>query len=154
MEPQIVRRTAFTVVGLMHSGKNESNEIPKMWEALGPRFTEIQHVANPDVAYGVVGHFDEGRGTFDYLAGIEVDHAAELPEGMASWKVPGATYAVFSCTLPTLGEAHERIHSAWLPESGYERAQGPEFELYDEGFEPGDQTSKMEIYIPIQPRRE
>jgi AraC family transcriptional regulator len=154
MKAKIVKREAFTVVGLIHSGRNENNEIPQMWEALGPRFSEIRHVAKPDIAYGVIGSFDEESGTFDYLAGIEVDRAADLPKGMASWEVPAGTYAVFTCTLPTLGETHARIHSTWLPESGYERAPGPEFELYDEEFDPRDSSSKMEIYIPIQPRRE
>jgi AraC family transcriptional regulator len=154
VEPKIVQRAAFTVVGLLHSGKNEHNKIPKMWEALGPRFPEIQHVAKPDIAYGVIDNFDEGRGTFDYLAGIEVGRAADLPEGMASWEVPEATYAVFTCRLPTLGETHTRIHSTWLPESGYERTRGPELELYDEDFDPRDASSKMEIHIPVKPRRE
>lgn len=151
MEAKIVKREAFAVVGLMHSGKNESNEIPQMWEALGPRLSEIPHVAVPDVAYGVCDNFDEGSGTFDYLAGIQVKRASDLPEGMASWHVPGATYAVFTCTLPTLGETHARIHSGWLPDSGYRRVPGPEFELYDGNFDPRDPDSRMDIYIPVQP---
>jgi AraC family transcriptional regulator len=154
MEAKVVKREAFTVVGLVHSGKNENNEIPQMWEALGPRFSEIRHVLKPDIAYGVVDSFSEDSGTFDYVAGIEVDSAADLPKGMASWEVPAATYAVFTCTLPTLGEAHRYAHSTWLPQSGYERAPGPEFELYDEDFDPRDPDSRMDIYIPIQPRAE
>jgi AraC family transcriptional regulator len=151
MELKIVKREAFALLGLLHSGKNESNEIPQLWEALGPRFSEIPHVAVHDVAYGVCDNFDEGSGTFDYLAGFEVKRTSDLPVGMVRWQVPGATYAVFTCTLPTLGETHARIHSVWLPESGYKRAPGPEFELYDEGFDPGDPDSRMDIYIPVQP---
>jgi AraC family transcriptional regulator len=154
MDPQIVQRSAFTMAGLMCSGKHQSNEIPELWQALGPRFQEIQHVSQPDIAYGVCGNFDEDTGTFDYLAGIEVDCAAELPEGMVSWEVPAATYAVFTCTLPTLHETHARIHCKWFPESSFRRAQGPEVERYDEHFDPKDPDSRMEIYIPVQPLRE
>jgi AraC family transcriptional regulator len=149
MEAKIVKREAFTVVGFLHIGKNDNNEIPQMWQALGGRFAEIRHISKPDIAYGVCDNFNEESGTFDYAAGTEVDRAADLPKGMVSWEVPAATYAVFTCTLRTLGETHEGIHSAWLPESGFERAPGPEFELYDEDFDPRDPDSRMDIHIPI-----
>jgi AraC family transcriptional regulator len=148
--PKIIQRPAFTVVGMVHSGKNENDEIPQMWAAMGPRFAEVRHVVDPEDCYGVVDNMDEGNGTFDYVAGIEVERARDLPEGMVSWDVPGGTYAVFTCTLPGLGEAYTHAYSTWLPQSGYERAPGPEFELYDAEFDPKDANSKMEIYIPIR----
>ena len=84
------------------------------------------------------------------MAGIEVERPADLPESMVSWDLPEATYAVFMCTLPGLGEAYTHAYSTWLPQSGYERAPGPEFERYDARFDPGDPSSKMEICIPIR----
>jgi AraC family transcriptional regulator len=150
VEPKIIERPAFTVAGMVHSGNNENNEIPTMWEAMGPRLSEVQHVVNPEVCYGVVDNMDEGSGTFDYMAGIEIERVTELPEGMVRWDVPAGTYAVFTCTLPGLGEAYAHAYATWLPQSGYERAPVPEFELYGGDFDPRDPSSEMEIYIPIR----
>lgn len=150
MEPKIVTRPGFTVVGMLYHGKNEKGEIPQMWGQFIPRVDEIKHKVNPHVAYGVIGNFDESSGEFDYVAGLEVESIAGIPEGMVSWEVPEQTYAVFTCTLPTLMEAFQHAYKTWLPQSGYSRAGGPEFELYDENFDPEDESSEMYIYIPIE----
>jgi AraC family transcriptional regulator len=150
MEPKIVTKPAFTVVGMKYRGKNEKSEIPQLWEQFGPRICEIKHLADPHVAYGVMHNYDEESGEFDYVAGFEVSSVAEVPEGMVSWEVPEQTYAVFTCTLPTLMETFERAYKTWLPHSGYQRADSPEFELYDENFDSQDENSEMAIYIPIR----
>jgi AraC family transcriptional regulator len=150
MEPKIVAREAFTVVGMKYHGKNENNEIPQLWDKFGPRAEEIKHIVDPHVAYGVCGNFDDSSHEFDYVAGFEVDSTTEIPEGMVSWDVPAGKYAVFTCTLPTLGETYQHAYHTWLPQSGYQRAPGPEFELYDESFDPEDPSSKMDAYIPLK----
>lgn len=150
MKPKTTARPAFTVVGVKYRGKNENNEIPQMWSEFGPRMNEIKHKRNPHVAYGVMGNFDGDTGEFDYVAGFEVTSAAELPEGMVSWEVPEQNYAVFTCTLPTLHDTFHYIYETWLPQSGCQRAEGPEFELYDKSFDPQDKSSEMYVYIPIQ----
>jgi AraC family transcriptional regulator len=150
MEPKIVSRPAFTVVGLRYRGKNEHNEIPRMWSEFGPRMAAVKHVVNPDISYGVMGNYDESTGEFDYVAGIEVDSADDIPPGMVSWDVPEQTYAVFTCTLPTIREGYDRAYNTWLPQSEYQHGGGPEFELYDEKFDPGDPSSEMYIYVHIR----
>ena len=150
MEPKIVKRAAFTVVGMKYHGKNENNEIPQLWGEFGPRMGEIKQMANRHVAYGVCDNFDESSSEFDYIAGFEVASTAEIPEGMVSWDIPEGKYAVFTCTLPTLGETYQHASHTWLPQSGYQRALGPELELYDESFDPRDPSSEMEVYIPIK----
>lgn len=148
MEPKIISKPAFTVVGVKYHGKNEKDEIPQMWQAFGPRVCEIKHVAAPHVAYGVCDSPDES-GKFNYVAGFEVSSTADIPQGMVSWEVPENTYAVFTCTLPTLHETFQHIET-WLPQSDYQRAPGPEFELYDENFDPEDPSSEMYIYVPVK----
>ncbi|MBU7036422.1 MAG: AraC family transcriptional regulator [Theionarchaea archaeon] len=147
MEPEIKSKPAFTVVGIKCRGKNENNEIPQLWFKLGPRMNEIKHRVGP--AYGVMDNYDEGSGTFDYIAGIEVDSSADIPEGMVSIDVPEQTYAVFTTTLPTLVETYQRVCKTWLPQSDYKRVHGPEFELYDATFNPADETSELYVYIPV-----
>jgi predicted transcriptional regulator YdeE len=36
-----------------------------------------------------------------------------------------------------------------LPQSGYRRAHGPEFELYGEQFNPSDSNAMLHLYIPV-----
>jgi predicted transcriptional regulator YdeE/DNA-binding transcriptional MerR regulator len=149
MEPKIVTQPAFTVVGMLYHGKNQNDEIAQMWQEFNPRMEEIKHVVNSRVCYGVCGDLEEDD-TFKYVAGFEVSSTADVPEGMVSWQVPEQKYAVFPCTLPTIHQAYEHAFQTWLPQSGYQRAQGPDFELYGEDFEPQVQDSNMHIYIPIE----
>jgi AraC family transcriptional regulator len=146
MEPKIVTKSAFTVVGMSYHGKNENNEIPQLWQEFGPRMGEIEHIVN---CCGVCGKVEED-GAFQYVAGFEVSSVGDIPKGMVSWKVPEQKYAVFTCTLPTIHQAFGHAHETWLPQSGYRRGAGPELELYDEDFDPNVKDSKMYIYIPIE----
>ncbi len=149
MEPRIVSLPAFTVVGVKYRGKNENNEIPQLWDDFGPRMGEIQHMVDKHACYGVCANADEQTHEFDYFAGFEVDSTDDIPEGMVSFDVPASTYAVFSTTLPGIGETFDHAYHSWLPKSGYQTTGGPDLELYGEEFDPGDPGSTFEIFIPI-----
>jgi AraC family transcriptional regulator len=149
MEIQIVERSAFTVAGLKYRGSNENNEIPQMWQALGPRSGEIEHRADDDTAYGICANMDKETGEFDYIAGFEVTSAGDVPEGMVAFEVPPAKYAVFPTTLPKIGETFQNAYHTWLPQAGYQPTGGPEIEEYDEKFDPQDPNSEFAVYIPI-----
>jgi predicted transcriptional regulator YdeE len=149
MKVHVKTKPAFTVVGTEYFGKNENNEIKAMWQTTSPRLGEIQHAnVPPNIAYGVCGEMEED-GRFRYMAAVEVNKVEDLPEGMTSWKVPEQTYAVFGCTLPEIHQTYEYAHGTWIPENGYKRAPGPDFEYYDEHFDPADPASLLYIYIPI-----
>lgn len=149
MEPKITHKPAFIVAGKKYHGNNANNEVFHLWRESGVWMGKIAHVTNPNVAYGVMGNYDEQSQEFDYLAGVEVNNGDDQPEGLTSWAVPEQTYAVFTCTLPAIMEAYQHILQTWLPQSGYQHAGGPEFELYDEKFSPENPASLMYIYIPI-----
>jgi len=42
------------------------------------------------------------------------------------------------------------IWNKWLPESGHQVAEAPEFERYGEEFDPRTGTGGLEIWIPIK----
>jgi len=149
MEPQIVERPAFTVVGMPYRGRNEHNEIPALWEQFVPRMGEIRH--SPPATYGVMGNYDPGTAEFDYVAGVEADPAAAVPEGMVRWDVPAGTYAAFRCSLNTLQQTFGEIYGTWLPGSGHRHADAPEFEYHGADYDPEDMDSPMYVYIPIEP---
>jgi len=149
MEPKIVTKPAFTVVGMKYRGENKENEIAQMWREFIPRIKEIKHISNDEVSYGVCSDLED-TDVFEYVAGMEVDSAADIPEGMVSWRVPEQKYAVFTCTLQTLHTAYKHAFQTWLPQSGYQRGDGLDFELYDETFDPEAEGSELYIYIPIK----
>ena len=150
MEPKSVHKDGFTVIGLKYHGKNENNEVPQLWGAFGARRDEIKNVVNGYVAYGISANMDAETGEFDYVAGFEVSNTENVPEGMVCFEVPGGRYAVFTTTLPKVGETFQYAYRTWLPQSDYQPAGSPDFELYGEYFDPRDPKSEFSVYIPIQ----
>jgi predicted transcriptional regulator YdeE len=149
MEPEVKSKPAFTVIGMQYHGKNENNKIPQLWGKFIPRMAEIQHKVVSGESFGVCGELEED-GKFKYVAGFEVSKTADMPAGMVSWEVPQHLYAIFPCTIPTISETYNYIHQTWLPESGYKRADAPDFELYDESFNAEDTNSILYVYIPVE----
>jgi AraC family transcriptional regulator len=149
MEPKIIEREAFKIVGLLYRGKNENQEIPQLWGQFGPKWETIKHTLNQEVCYGVMDNYDTNTGEFDYVAAMEVARIEEVPDSMVGWEVPKQTYAIFPCTLPKIQESYDQAHKNWLPDSGYMHSGGIEFELYDEKFDPNDPTSEFYYFMPI-----
>lgn len=147
MEPQIVTKPAFAVVGILYHGKNENNEISKLWGVFNQRSNEIKNVI--DGAFGVCGNTQED-GSFDYMAGLAVSNADEVPAGMQRWDVPEQKYAVFPCDLKTVGEAYRYAFDTWLPANQYEYSGTPDFEYYDKNFDSDVEGSLFHIYVPIR----
>ncbi len=152
MEPKIVSKPAFTVVGMHYRGMNQNQEITKMWEVFGPRIREIPYKVNSRLSYGIcLMPGDLAEGEIDYMAGLEVERLEGIPVGMSSCVVPAQQYAAFPCTLTTLGKTYEYALQTWMPNAGYRRAVGPDFEFYGENFSPRHpRYSMMHVYIPIE----
>ena len=151
-EPRIVRKEAFTAVGMMIRTTAMSPEIPQLWDRFVPRIDEVPSIAEPRVSYGLMVNFNPTEGRFDYMAAVSVAGSPQLPDGMAALEVPGCTYAIFTTTLADIGKAFAHIYQDWLPNSGFESADAPQFERYDESFDPADPNSRIEIYVPVKDR--
>lgn len=63
------------------------------------------------------------------------------------------TYAVFPATLSTLGDVFGYIFDGSVQRASLQRVRAPDFERYDASFDPDDPASKVEIYIPVGPRK-
>jgi AraC family transcriptional regulator len=150
MEHKVVSKPGIKVIGLKYRGKNEEGEVPKLWEQFVPRIEEIQHMTGAHDSFGVMDNYEESSGEFDYLASVRVVKIEDLPEGMDSWVVPENRYLVFTFPFGSINESYKHIFGSGFPESGYERAQGPEFEYYPEEFDPKDSNSNMMLFIPIK----
>jgi len=147
---KIVNKPAFKVAGLLHRGKPMSPEIPQLWGRFDATMGKIPHTVQPQAYYGLCDNMDEQTGEFDYLAAVEVASVEGMPEGIVVWEVPAATYAVFPTTLAEIGATYERMYGQWLPASGYQRAPGPDIELYDENFNSETPGSVFYLYLPVK----
>lgn len=150
MEPKFIHLEAFKVVGMPYLGKNENQEISQMWDEFIPRIGQIQHVAPGNAAaYGMC--FPTKNGLVDYVACLAVTEFKDIPAGMVGRDVPAQTYAVFDCPgLKEIGPTYQYILKDWLPKSGYQPADGPDFELYPEQFNADIEAQHMlYIYFPV-----
>ena len=103
------------------------------------------------VAYGVCCNADDA-GNFNYIAGVEVSDFSELPREFGSIRIPGQKYAVFTHRdhISGIRRTVNTIWNHWLPASGLKAADAPNFERYDEKFDPLTGNGGLEIWIPVR----
>jgi AraC family transcriptional regulator len=152
MEPRIVTHPQLRVVGLQISTTPMSPEIPALWPRFVDRIPEIEPVLEPQVSYGVMQMGPGDPETLSYLAAVSVPSAGKVPEGMTAQTLPAGPYAVFEFPLSDIGASFGFIFGTWLPASGFEQAESPLFERYNENFNPENPKSLVEAHIPIRPR--
>ncbi len=149
-EPHIIRKDAFTLVGMKIRTTAMSPEIPQLWASFVPRIGEVPLIVEPHVSYGLMENFDPVQGRFDYMAAVAVKGSPQLRDGMVALEVAACTYAVFTTTLANIGSTFAHIYQGWFPNSGFGPADAPQFERYDESFDPTNPNSQIEIYIPLK----
>lgn len=149
MQPDKIHLESFTVMGIsahVKMGGESPEQFGAIWAGFEARHAEIASYATGGHYYGV-SFGPDGQGMIDYLAGMAVEDVVEAPEGLAVRKIPGADYAVFACSLKSIGETYGRIFGEWLPESGFRPdPSAASFEKYPPA---GDETSPVLIHIPI-----
>jgi predicted transcriptional regulator YdeE len=154
MDAKIETRPTFTLLGLAKRGDADSGPtwIPPMWDELFGQYGEqLKESTKSGPAYGATDRYDSETHTFEYLAGLEAESTKEAPEGLTAWTIPEQTYVAVRCTIKTIGEAYAFFNQEWLPEAGYQRAAGPEFEYYGKEFHGGD-DEPIYMYFPIERR--
>jgi AraC family transcriptional regulator len=154
MQPKIVERQAFHVVGMTQRftpGKIDG--IPALWDRFILRAGEIEGIV-PGVHYGI-GADDRRPGDpgFLYTAGAGVTSLGPVPEGMNVITVPAGRYAVFTHRGPVTHFAKTivSVWNHWLPASGHKARHAPDFECYDARFKMNSPDSEVDLYIPIEP---
>ena len=156
MNYKIEKKSAFRVVGYALEGKMTSEEsmarVPLFWQEVGAKggiakLCALMDGSGPNGILGVCG-LENGDFSGYYIA---VASSAPVPEGMAEYTVPEATFAIFEAIGPTpaaIQSVQQRIITEWLPSSGYEYAPAPDIEVYSDG----DQSSESyysEVWLPI-----
>jgi AraC family transcriptional regulator len=153
MEPKIMNRPGFKLVGMRYFGNNQNQEISKLWGAANQHLDKVKNVSPEWGAIGLCTTVaDAPPGEFEYVAGLAVDKAEDVPEGFVVREVPPYQYAVFTHVGPlnTLKDTYEYIYQTWLPQSGYQLAGSIDFEHYNEDFKDFAPDSRFYIYVPVK----
>jgi AraC family transcriptional regulator len=127
-----------------------SAAIPGQWQ----RFNQsVQNIPGRigQVAYGVCCNGDDA-GNYDYIAGVEVSDFSGLPREFSKVRIPEAKYAAFTHAehISTVRRTINTIWNHWLPASGFKVADAPNFERYDEKFDPLTGNGGLEIWVPVK----
>jgi AraC family transcriptional regulator len=127
-------------------------EIPGFYEDFGRNeyYMRIPGRIAPAFAYGISCSYRD-NGDFSYIVGEAVQGPAENPgKGFVNFEIPEGKYAEFKVDAPIelVQNTWRYIYSTWLPNSNYERRDGPDFEVNDVSNSVNGHS--MKIYIPIK----
>ncbi|MFM0221270.1 AraC family transcriptional regulator [Paraburkholderia dipogonis] len=149
--PRFEDGKAFLVAGLSERYTCETSAaIPSQWQRFGDYFGKVPgQVGN--VAYGVCYNADDS-GNIDYLCAVEVSDFSALPAELSRLRISPQRYAVFSHRehISTIRRTWNTIWNQWLPASGHVPADAPNFERYDEKFDPVSGMGGLEIWLPLK----
>ena len=155
MEPKILTKEAFKIIGMRYFGENKNKEITQLWDVFLPRMESIKSRINHTISYGICYPVEgkDNDAAFEYIAAVEVADLDDIPAEMVGKTIPTQKYAVFTHkgSVDKVLETYQAIYAVWQPKSGYELIKAPDFEYYDERFNPDNpEASELDIYIPIK----
>lgn len=130
--------------------QDTAQDIPLLWEKFLPWLGKVPGQKD-EVTYGV-GCNPDGKGGFEYIAGVEITRLDDLPEQYRWIELHPGHYAVFEHKGPVhkIPDTFQYIWNIWLPQSGHEAADAPEYERYSEDFNPKTGEGTLEIWIPLK----
>lgn len=156
MDYKIVQRESFSVIGKSIQtstleGQN-SKEIPKFWRESHANglVGKVEALGKGQDVLGLCYDMQLSGESFKYAIAVETDAVVSNSE-FEIIQIPASTWAVFTSIGPmpeAIQEVWGRIYQEWFPNTGYEHAGIPDFELYP----PGDTLSddyRCEVWIPI-----
>lgn len=149
--PRFDDRSSFHVAGLSERFTFETNHgIPALWQRFAPYVGHISGQAE-SATYGICYNGD-GEGGFDYMAGVEVAAPDDVPGDLTSLTIPGGRYAVFTHSghISDMRKTVYTIWNRWLPEADVSHVEAPDFERYDDRFDPRTGEGDVEIWIPVR----
>ncbi|WP_159455139.1 effector binding domain-containing protein [Pseudobacteriovorax antillogorgiicola] len=137
-------------------GADHVQEAGRLWHDFMSRQHEINGRCS-DQTYGVCMNKDADipsrYGSYlTYLACCRVERVPdEVPPGMIRRLIPGARYARFrhDGPLDAFASTLDFIWGKFLPESDYDRLDGPDMEIYDADFDPIGETVRIDVLIPV-----
>ncbi len=148
---QIRSGRAFRIGGLAGNYTPESSAaIPSLWQRFVQWLPDVPgRSGEPFTTYGVC--YNQTDNAFDYMAGVEIDPTADLPNAFATVDIPASNYAVFIHTghISGIRSTWASVWDKWLPDSGLKVLPQPFFEKYGPNFNGETGEGGLEIWVPI-----
>lgn len=155
MQPQIKTFPSTKFIGKNLSFTYENYRAFELWSSFMPRRKEILNTIGSEL-YNIQinpSNFDFNPDTpFVKWAAVEVSNFDFVPEGMETLEIKEGLYAVFNYKgdQNNVAAFFNAIYTEWLPASGYELGNHPQFEILGEKYKNNDPSSEEEIWIPIE----
>ena len=155
IEPRFVEKDAFVLVGVQRYTGDGFQVIGEAWQELKANWHKIKR-KNPHTMYGFEDYsrdFYKEQLQFYYMAAVESESDADIPDGMCIKQIPKAEYAVFTVNgNGEIGKAFRYIYDVWLPSSEYYFSDElyADFEYYDERWDCQSSSAQMDLYIPVR----
>ncbi|QDQ01683.1 AraC family transcriptional regulator [Lysinibacillus fusiformis] len=155
--PEIVYLKKTHIIGQAYTTNLHNNqyfeEIPEFYRSFGRNecYLQIPKKITPNMSYGISTYFQE-NGEFSFIVGEAVAEVAiELQNGFVNFEIPQGKYAEFKVLGNTdlVQNTRRYIYGTWLPNSNYERTEGPDFEITDVLSSHFPNELNLKIYIPI-----
>ena len=150
-DPTFREHAAMLLAGTLqrYLPSEAQSRIPEQWRDFRAR--PVPEIGAAERTYGVV--LSSSENAIEYMCAIELPSFDGVNAEAHRLTLPAAAYAVFPFDdLRSIGWQWMSIYSEWLPQSGFEAAATPAFELYDRRFNARTATGEYEIWIPIVPR--
>ncbi len=144
------RAMLFAGLRRKHTFASMGNEIPRQWDD----FLKLGKLPGQlgTTAYGAICGGEPKAQTMEYMCAVEVESFDALPKDLGRMRVPAVRYAVFvhEGNVATIPDSWKQIFS-WLPTSGMQSAQTPDFEVYDERFDGTTGDGGVELWLGVKP---
>jgi AraC family transcriptional regulator len=151
LEPRFVDGDELLIAGLGERFTADTAQgIAALWQRFVPYIGRVPAQQGWET-FGVCCN-PQDDGSFEYIAGVLVNRADELPAGFTQQRLAAHRYAVFlhSGHISSIHETFNAIFQHWLPGSGLQAADAPEFERYSDDFDPMAGTGQVEIWVPLR----
>ncbi|MEO4049187.1 AraC family transcriptional regulator [Pseudomonas sp. CAU 1711] len=150
-EPRFEEGEEFLVAGLGERFTfDKSQGITALWQRFVPYLGRIPGQQGWET-FGLC-HSPDEEGGFEYIAGVRVNRVDELPPGFTHQRLAARRYVVFEHRghISSIHETFAAIFQRWLPSSGLQAADAPEFERYSADFNPMTGAGRVEVWVPLQ----
>ena len=161
MEPKIIEQPEFSIIGIQIRTANAKEmtgqgAIPKQWSKFYKERVadKIPHKVDSRIYAVYTNYASDYNGEYDFIIGMKVRSASDVPAGMVAKKVPSGKFAVITSGKGPVGkvvpQAWQHVYSL---DNGHQlggaRAYRADFELYDQRSQ-NPQDAQVDLYIGLR----
>ena len=161
MQPRIEALPQKKLAGKSLKMTLANNKTAELWSSFMPERKMIKNTVGSELfsmqIYDKSLNFKDfnPQTEFTKCAMIETSEFENIPEDMETRILGGGLYAVFvhKGMAKDFSKISQYIFNQWLPNSDYELDQREHFELLGAKYNPNDENSEEEVWIPIKQRK-